>query len=314
VWETGCGDPTTYTAHSGGNDWGIAGCNDGRSAHKWIAARSAFIWGSMLDAIGGDRSRIVCIIPGYANSWYGDKVLGDLADAALNPRGLEADALAINSYFGNSIKNKVDGLASMSIDQIYTHVKQAVEDDISSRAESNKAVADKYGVKLFTYEGGQHLVASDDATLTEKYIAVNRDPRMKGLYARLFEIWSENGGDLFAVFSAIGTPSKWGSWGILEGNDQPRSEAPKYDAVMEAQEKYAPATAACRPRGSAATGNAALSRVRLLPPLDRHPAGGETFDLAGRAVRPGGPPGQWRRAPSGIRIVRSTHTGRDRIR
>jgi hypothetical protein len=45
--------------------------------------------------------------------------------------------------------------------------------------------------------------------------------------------WKENGGTLAAIFSSMGTYSKWGSWGLLEYHGQPTAEAPKYQSVLE---------------------------------------------------------------------------------
>ena len=67
--------------------------------------------------------------------------------------------------------------------------------------------------------------------ITEKLIAANRHPRMQQLYERYFHHWFEMGGGVFANFSFIGNPSKWGSWGVLEYQDQPINEAPKYLAL-----------------------------------------------------------------------------------
>ena len=58
-------------------------------------------------------------------------------------------------------------------------------------------------------------------------------PRMKQLYLDYLAGWKQSGGTLMAVFSSMGTYSKWGSWGLLEYHGQPPAEAPKYQAVLE---------------------------------------------------------------------------------
>ncbi len=44
----------------------------------------------------------------------------------------------------------------------------------------------------------------------------------------MFWLWSQNGGDLFCVFSDIGGYSQWGSWGLLETQNQPINISYKY--------------------------------------------------------------------------------------
>lgn len=61
----------------------------------------------------------------------------------------------------------------------------------------------------------------------------NRSWRMRGLYDNLFRMWAAEGGAEFAVFTYTGPFSKWGSWGLLERQDQDPNTAPKYQAVMQ---------------------------------------------------------------------------------
>ena len=84
---------------------------------------------------------------------------------------------------------------------------------------------------LVAYEAGQHLVghggAENDEPLDELFHAANRHPRMKTLYLDYLAGWKQNGGTLIAIFSSLGTYSKWGSWGLMEYHGQPADEAPK---------------------------------------------------------------------------------------
>jgi hypothetical protein len=91
---------------------------------------------------------------------------------------------------------------------------------------SQKAMA----AKLIAYEGGQHLVGQEpdprggrmEDDLQFNYqnlmIATNRDPRMHNVYQAYFQRWvALNPGGVFAHFSFIGLPSRWGIWGC-QGN------------------------------------------------------------------------------------------------
>src|SRR5688572_30327374 len=105
----------------------------------------------------------------------------------------------------------------------------------------SKAVADKHGVRLVAYEGGQHLVGiyedQNNDQLTTLLTNTNRSPRMEGLYDEMFRLWSAVGGGTFSVYSYVGSYSKFGSWGILETQNQ-NTSAPKYKSADRWAEYY----------------------------------------------------------------------------
>jgi len=101
---------------------------------------------------------------------------------------------------------------------------------------AQKKVADKYGLKLIAYEGGQHMVGvgggQDNDTITKLLQAANAHPRMADIYRRYFEAWTAEGGDLFCYFASTSAWSKWGSWGILQWYDEDARKSPKFMATM----------------------------------------------------------------------------------
>jgi hypothetical protein len=112
-------------------------------------------------------------------------------------------------------------------------------------------VTSQYGVELITYEGGQHLTimgSMGDLPQEEKirlrglFKQANRDPRMKEAYLSLLEHWydmhKEYGNvGLFTLYTSAQSFYDYGNWGIQEYLNQPREDAPKYDAIMSFQEK-----------------------------------------------------------------------------
>jgi hypothetical protein len=97
-----------------------------------------------------------------------------------------------------------------------------------------KAVAAKYGLPMWAYEGGQHLVppgGDTDATLSNLLIAANRDPRMQGAYEQMMASWQSSGGQVFAYFNHAAVPSKNGSWGLKE--NMADNGNPKWKAALE---------------------------------------------------------------------------------
>ena len=99
----------------------------------------------------------------------------------------------------------------------------------------NKAIADKYGLDLVAYEGGQHvhhsfavrgLKEEETNALTGFLSEFVRGPEMAQLYDKLWDIWERIGDGPFMQFTDVSAPSKWGSWGLLSalGDRNPRAE------------------------------------------------------------------------------------------
>src|ERR671916_3061803 len=62
-------------------------------------------------------------------------------------------------------------------------------------------VAQKKGLKLFVYEGGQHIVGiegvENNEKLTKFFMELNRRPEMYDIYTQLLNSWKQAGGSLF---------------------------------------------------------------------------------------------------------------------
>lgn len=92
----------------------------------------------------------------------------------------------------------------------------------------HRAVAERWGLELVAYEGGTHLVGvgphMDDAALNAVFIDVNYSQGMAELYDMLLRGWVAGGGGLFAHFTDIRAPGRWGSFGALRhlGDHNPR--------------------------------------------------------------------------------------------
>ena len=99
---------------------------------------------------------------------------------------------------------------------------------------NSKTVANRHGVLMIAYEGGQHLVGyggvENNDAITTLFQNANRDPRMGDLYNSYFNEWKQQGGQLLTHFSLATNYTKWGSWGMLEYITQ--SGSPKYNAII----------------------------------------------------------------------------------
>ena len=184
-------------------------------------------------AFGESASRVVRVVGSQAvNPWVSKNIL---KHAKLYER---ADALAIAPYFGFIARRKNEAeRARLSVDELLSRTEREILPKAIEHIKAQAEVAERYGLDLVAYEGGQHYSAAGGVENNEKitalFDAINRHPRMKDLYLRYLEAWSQSGGRLFMHYNDVGPYTKWGRWGLKEYPDQPRADAPKFDAVME---------------------------------------------------------------------------------
>jgi len=193
------------------------------------------------EEVFGNHERLVRVIAWQAagGSYWTDNMLLAQEDTAKH-----CDALAIAPYisFMPSPDNqslKSDEVAKWSMAQLMDRVETNALPECIGWMRTQKAVADKYGLKLLCYEAGQHLVGvgggENKEDLTKLLIAANLNPRMGIIYTKYLNAWRDLGGDLICIFSSVSASSKWGSWGLLEGAEQ--TSSPKFDAVIQWNQK-----------------------------------------------------------------------------
>jgi hypothetical protein len=200
---------------------------------RYSAYRSVQMFRIWEQVLGG-RERLVRVIASQAaNSYIAGQKLG-FQDA-----WKETDALAIAPYITMNLspdgKPASAEVSGWKVEQVLDYLQTNALPNSVRWIKDNKVVANKYRLKLIVYEGGQHAVGvgggENNETLTKLLQAANRHPRLGQIYAAHLDTWrDQGGGDLFCVFSSIGTWSKWGSWGLLEHSTD---DTPKYRAVTE---------------------------------------------------------------------------------
>lgn len=210
--------------------------NEYEAQLRYSAQRSVEIF-KIFEEVFGGKDRLVRVLAAHgAHTWTGTTAM-DWNDAYKN-----ADAIAIAPYFGNAFGDPktADKTAEMSVEELLEGCKKMIADNRKTN-ETYATEAKKRGLKLMTYESGQHLTgyggAEDNAKLTDLFHSANRHPKMKELYLADLKNWQEIGGDCYCVFSSVGKYSKWGSWGVLEWSDQKESDAPKMMALREWMKK-----------------------------------------------------------------------------
>ena len=153
------------------------------------------------------------------------------------------DALAVAPYFGHGW-GQPDNAELMKKTETGKLMKM-VQDQSMGEAIEAIQLSTKYAkstsIPLIAYEGGQHIIASpevhNDPVLDEKLNELQRHPHMGKLYDDLLTTWKDQGGQLFVNFTFVQPNSKWSKWGVLESQDQPREQAPKYDALLSFAER-----------------------------------------------------------------------------
>jgi hypothetical protein len=208
-----------------------------RSYYGMRAAQMCKIWKS---AWGADANRVQCVLAAQAaNTYTATQSLRCPLWAGAPCSQYGFSALAIAPYFGYGVPDAWTPQPDGGLTSLFTEIMQGglvaggypagMIQQALNWVSSYVSVANSYGLPLIAYEGGQSLVNSNDAALTNLYIAANRDPRMGTAYSAYLQGWKNAGGQLFVHFSDIVVYSKWGSWGSLENVIDTGS--PKYNAL-----------------------------------------------------------------------------------
>ena len=231
---------------------------------NWYAQRLVQACTIVKGEFGADASRVRCVANTQAaNAWDTTQVLS--CPYAGGACAKSIDVVAIAPYFGQYIANTANrslvstwyadadgGLTKMFQEIVGTDAPNAAAaiTPLASIAKvpgggltqvkgwmvTSQAAAAKYGKPLWAYEGGQSLLApatDTDATLLNLMIAANRDARMGAAYQTMLQDWVAAGGQTFALFTDIATPSKFGFWGLRESQWDTAANSPKWRTALQ---------------------------------------------------------------------------------
>lgn len=198
-----------------------------------LAERADAVFRSWRRVFGPSASRVVRVVGSQAGvPWVSETVL---AHQGLHER---ADALAIAPYFGlTAMPENEKEIGRLSVVELIERTEAEALPKAIKNMQEHVEVARRFGLTPVAYEGGQGFAAirgvENNDEINALFDAINRHPRMKDLYLRYLAGWRDAGGQLFVHFINCQAYSKWGRWGLREYVDQPRAEAPKFDAVMQ---------------------------------------------------------------------------------
>lgn len=221
----------------------------------YYAKRAAEIFTIWENVYQSDTSRLVRILGTYQADQY-------LTRNMLNHRTVKnhVDAIATGAYFYACWKRdskpeckdttKIPKTLSevTSLDDVFAAIDNTNDPyglaGLQKLIAAQAKVAKDFGKVLYAYEGGQHLVLFDTADMDDArkaglldfFRAANRDPRMGERYQTLLNAWKTEGGQQFMLYTQPQSYHPFGSFGIKETLNQPRTQAPKYDGAMKFQE------------------------------------------------------------------------------
>jgi PKD repeat protein len=197
-----------------------------RRASMYYSDQCALMWSTFTNVFG-DTSRLNRVMAGQRGGWYQHGI-----KLQHNNAYQQCDSFAINCYFGNDLPSVPQQVVQgWSADDLMDWADQEVVLTLQACASSYNAV-NAYSVPLVAYEGGQHILGyNSDMAIASIIDDANRSPRMYDAYRALLTGWEQLGGGMWMAFNSCMRWSNTGRWGVLEYQDQPRSEAPKYDAL-----------------------------------------------------------------------------------
>lgn len=204
---------------------------------------------SRFDTVFGSsaRARTTRVIAAQAaNPDLGRQVMVRNATGTTIPVSSRTDTYAIAPYFGTEYCTPDSGFNPDTHPQIYAsavtlldHLEtQALPRALGFMTGSRSMLVSNFaaaGIRLISYEGGQHLAGiggfTFNATCNARFDEVNAHPRMDALYRAYLANWKVNG-DEFTHFYNVGRWGPFGRWGALEFQDQAIASSPKYMALI----------------------------------------------------------------------------------
>lgn len=189
-----------------------------------IRSREIF---AIFEEVFGNRDRFVRVA-GAQVAW--SHMVEDIFDQ--NEGYKYFDAIAVAPYFGVSDDQFKEGTVKETVDGILEACRESISIH-EEKIRNHKELADKYGMDLIAYEGGQHLnfVFSSESTDERKdlFAQAKEHPGMKDIYLDYLNTWKSEGGDLFMHYKDIDT-----EWGLI--SDMYDYDDPKNTAVVDFME------------------------------------------------------------------------------
>lgn len=196
-----------------------------RLPQKAVVDRLCHIADIFRQEFGIRANQIKPVLAGQsANSWHIKKGLEHLT-AKNRQEHCNLHAIAIAPYL--NIEDRHD-FNPVSVNEVFSKMREYYEAKVKPKIVEHAELAKQYNLKLYAYEGGQHLTGDDALDIKT---AAQNDPRMGQLLQDYFCFWQESGGDDFVFFSSISGNSKYGHWGVKTSINE--GETVKHQALID---------------------------------------------------------------------------------
>lgn len=267
---------TQATATFGAAAAQVGNTNNYELLMNWYGMRLSQVCDIVKSEFGSDASRVRCIANTLSYPFYQDIMMRCTYAATLlgKPCSSSVDVIAIAPYFGGYLgdatyRSTIDtwttdsdgGLSKLFQELTGTDANgnaitpplvaagstatQGAIVDAMVGAVASKAVADKYNVPLWAYEGGQGMTIYDNNDADKAralFAAANRDPRMGQAYKTMFKAWQAAGGQTFSFFNYATVYTNYGYWGLKENQFDNSS---KWQAVTQLRDQISCWWTAC---------------------------------------------------------------------
>jgi len=201
----------------------------------------------IFDEVFEDDDRVVTTVSGQAG--WGAILQGAMAEIEAQG-GLDlVEQLAIAPYFpdvefGVAVPTIEAALPDGITEAEWSDIFAALEADVRAQFDpstdagaemfANRAVAERYGLDLVTYEAGQHLTSWENPALEGIVAEANGRAEMGEIYALYLDLWETfSGGGEMTLYHLAGFWGEGEAFGLKEFGGQAAEDSPKYAAVLE---------------------------------------------------------------------------------
>ena len=212
---------------------------------NYYALRTSQIFDIWNAEYGADRDRIVHVVAEWAGHPREIETVLSYGQS-VNHLAEKADVVATTAYvqpfspWSPAIKRgwvTWEQVSKMSPGDVIKAMIDTIDADVAPRFKSARDQAQKRGLGLVVYEGGDGNESSNVSkpyrdSIASLFAEAARDPRMGEVYTRLLDAWKASGGSLFNQFFDVGEYGVYGQWGALEYQDQDPASSPKYTALV----------------------------------------------------------------------------------
>ena len=214
------------------------------------AQRTAEIMIRWETVFGADYpARLVRVLGGQtgAAEWRGDIQLHHLFNGS-EPTYAHVDAFGVAPYFGGGwdVANVDEAFATNDAEVwgtpvgTYTVLSGRPSDPWGGPLAWVQADVDYFAahpelshIRLIAYEGGQHF-HSFDSTMHDRFVDINRDPRIYDVFQQYLALWTAaTGGAMYVHYKSPAAWSVFGLWGSKEYQGQPLATAHKHRALVD---------------------------------------------------------------------------------